>query len=691
MRFQFKGLITFIVLAALLIPLVPSTAAQEINYDITYTDIMWDISPGGGGSASGSIDILKVSSSMETTIVTQKEQLLLSLQVQDKIVNSNDTSYYVQVESDDEFYIFMYLSGVCVELYSEQVFVAAGAGTDTLRITVPMDSIETPLEYFNITSFAIYSPGAGVTFSDRCPDDTWMFAPGGPIEKPVEITNPTDGATVYGIAHVEGRTHNTLDKNDIKYVEVQVDDTDEDEWVRATSHDGYITWSYDWDTTEYNDDTHTVNARASNGTDEFSTSAEYWVDQATATSPKTMDKLDLRVGDKYWFEGEGEIEYLGEDVEMRSWINITAWGVGTIKVNGILYDTLIQRTEATLELTIFGFKMLMFTEGFTYLDQHTLSAIKVDQWINYTIPLSPPSHTHTVMTYDPPLDSFAFPMTVGDDWISETEMVTKSDTDGEKTETTTDIVAEYECLRTEQVTVPVGTFDTVVRRSENTSGGGEDIGSYSGTDSSFLTDGWSLTYYSEDTGYAVLEETYDIEGNIMNTLELVDYQRGTGTQVVVQNVSAGSTPKVGEETWIEATFKNTGGLAANDITVYFYDSEVNIHEGVLSLQPQETKKINISWTPSSDGRHVLMVSTPDHYRKTQVDVDEEENGNGDGNTLLIIVIVACIVTILLFLIIVIYKKRAERAQEVEVLEVVDMALEDKPRKKMGGKKKLDDD
>ena len=117
-----------------------------------------------------------------------------------------------------------------------------------------------------------------------CPDDTAITSQ---AKKPVEITSPTDGATVWGVEKVTGITQNQPDNKTIRYVEVQVDSQSQGGWKKATTFDGWMDWSFDWDTTDFSDGTYVLYARAYNGSSYSLAQRTYWVDQTQAVTQRS--------------------------------------------------------------------------------------------------------------------------------------------------------------------------------------------------------------------------------------------------------------------------------------------------------------------------------------------------------------------------------------------------------------------
>ena len=81
--------------------------------------------------------------------------------------------------------------------------------------------------------------------------------PGSNIPPTVEITYPEEGQTVSGTITITGTAEDS--DGTVKYVEVKID---YDTWETAT---GTTSWTYQWNTTQHPDGTHTIYARSYDG------------------------------------------------------------------------------------------------------------------------------------------------------------------------------------------------------------------------------------------------------------------------------------------------------------------------------------------------------------------------------------------------------------------------------------------
>jgi hypothetical protein len=107
--------------------------------------------------------------------------------------------------------------------------------------------------------------------------------------------------------------------------------------------------------------------------------------------------------------------------------------------------------------------------------------------------------SHDITTLEPPDVVYTFPLTVSDKWESRTNMTTKStytyDGEAETDVYTETKVTKNECLRTETVTVPAGTFQTFVVYHETVY---EDLSN----------DDYEEYYDSDNDGWDDYEESY---------------------------------------------------------------------------------------------------------------------------------------------------------------------------------------
>jgi hypothetical protein len=147
---------------------------------------------------------------------------------------------------------------------------------------------------------------------------------------------------------------------------------------------------------------------------------------------------------------------------------------------------------------------------------------------------------HRVETYDPPKDDWQFPTVVCEKWSVVTTVTTESVIttmgDTEHQESTSKKTFRYECLRTEEITVPAGKFNTfVIRSEEEPAEEGE-----TSEEEAYQFDGYGIQYYSPEVGFFVRDERYDDDGNLIGIIYLNRYEKGSGRQDVAED-GAGET------------------------------------------------------------------------------------------------------------------------------------------------------
>jgi hypothetical protein len=165
------------------------------------------------------IDILTATSSKQPIALN----ILLEMTVAGEIQKSEQASYnFMIMDAQEMVYMVTYQNGTCMgmsmsdsssEEYTEpDILVATGAGTDTLRVTLPIDKLGGITEF--IFSGAAMESEFGddyfYMYVDQVPDDAFPFAGGnGDIngngddngdywyDMPVRINEPKDGATIF--------------------------------------------------------------------------------------------------------------------------------------------------------------------------------------------------------------------------------------------------------------------------------------------------------------------------------------------------------------------------------------------------------------------------------------------------------------------------------------------------------------
>jgi hypothetical protein len=538
--FRIVKVMLLTVIAAVL--LFPQSAFAE-GFDITYDDPSTDVEDMlGGGSVRGyeHLDITQIKS-YETNFGTH---LVLEMTVMGLITDSQDISYsFFIMDGEEDVYYIYYSDGVCTgqdyEGGSSSVLQASGAGSDTLEVRIQISEVEDITDYDFYGEALEYDDVNNVYPMDRAPDldddwdddDYWDY-----YDVPIMITEPRPGSTVYGTRTIKGITEYW--GGDMESVEVQLDSTYSGGWQAAASTDSWDTWSFEWDTTSYSDEEHTINARAYDGDDYYYDSIDVYVDQSNEFSPRTTDVPELSVGLELEYEiifPADSYYYLG-DMDIDTEMTMKVIDKETIEVDGEDYEAYIVEMKMSISMTMTyddeTMSQSVTVDSTQWLRVSDLSTIKMEMemQISYSyFDISGKETQEATSICDPPLDSFNFPMSIGEIWEAESTVTTTTQTsgsiygDGSDTDVS-DTSQEFEALHVEDVTVDAGTFETFViwsgSSSDSTYGGGTSLLT-SGT-------GYTLTYYSPELGFPVKTESYDNNRDLQLTVELTSYKGGQG-------------------------------------------------------------------------------------------------------------------------------------------------------------------
>ncbi len=133
-------------------------------------------------------------------------------------------------------------------------------------------------------------------------------------------------------------------------------------------------------------------------------------------------------------------------------------GTEEITVNGTPYDTLVMETE---RVTRGGSGQQSFTQWsnstqWMTTDEHAM--VKTTNNVTITGTPSGPQEFSQTTTYDEPCPSFQWPMNVGDSWTQDCNATTQQGNRSQERRQQRD----FHILREETVTVPAGTFETLV-------------------------------------------------------------------------------------------------------------------------------------------------------------------------------------------------------------------------------------
>lgn len=234
--------------------------------------------------------------------------------------------------------------------------------------------------------------------------------------------------------------------------------------------------------------------------------------------------------------------------------------------------------------TVYGEEMFgtWTVNGKTYVQKSDLSEVKQTQTSDLTRTYVGGSETVKIVTettYNPPLESSGFSLTVGKSWSAATTetKTTETTADGqfdEETETTT-YTKSYLVLRTELTTVSAGEFETFVVKATYSFGG------------------YAECCYSLEVGYNIKETYYDETGKLLATFELLEY-------------SYAAPPDIGILLPENKTY-TTSSLSLN-----FTIDEVTSWIGYsLDGQANVTIAGNTTLSGLSDGAHSLIVYAKD--------------------------------------------------------------------------------
>ncbi len=512
----------------IIIMLLPNLTSAE-GFDITYSDPEGDVEDFESGIVQGyeEIDILEISS-LESTL---SAYLTLEMTVKGVITDSDYIVYgFELMDTEEAIYSIYYCNGICsgtnYDDGSSDVLQASGSGTSTLEVRVQINDIGEVSDFDIMGMSSEYDEENELYPSDWVPDFDWDFDDWY-SGLPVMITDPKPGATVSGTRTIGGITDPW---SEMSYIEIQLDATSEGGWMQTSSSDNWTTWEYQWDTTEFDDGLHTINARGYDGEEYYFDSIDVYVNQSNALSPRTTDVPPLKIGMELKYSvnlaGLAEMDYFGEDFEMSAEMTMKVVNKKTIEVKGTEYETYVVDTTTSISQTITfegdTMSMTSTSEGTQWLRVSDLATVKTYMETSSSgMGFSDTSSMES--TYDPPVDSYNFPMSIAETWmITYTETIRETYSYNGEPETYTDsyeATMECEALHVEEVTVPAGTFETFVIFSQ------EKSGEYYGGGGIFtgMGEGYSLNYYSSDIGFPVKSEYYYDNRELDVSMELTSY------------------------------------------------------------------------------------------------------------------------------------------------------------------------
>lgn len=223
-----------------------------------------------------------------------------------------------------------------------------------------------------------------------------------------------------------------------------------------------------------------------------------------------LEKPIWGMGDKWVYNGTST------EAGMNGTISMEITGTTTIIVNGTNYDVYVMKTSINATLITAGMVGNVTANGTSYWLRSNLAGVKTVMDMNVTFTYLGTEYymsSSNTTTYNPPVDSYHFPVSVGETWTTTATATSTEVTSsniplyqsGTKSSTTTE-TKNYSCLCTESVTVPAGAFNAYKIKSQ-------ELGSNK----------YEMDYISSDVGFMVKTESYNETGQLSSTQELISY------------------------------------------------------------------------------------------------------------------------------------------------------------------------
>ena len=521
------------------------------NYDKKYIDPSNDVREYGEDQPNNitdreDIDILQC----ESNKALIKQEIIFKIKVAGKIKVDENFFYGLYIlDGESEVYVAVYQNGTCIGINLEStditdILLATGANTNTLQITIPIKNfgILSEFDFYAYASEYEQSDEFIYEYLDYAPDqelepvdgDDWDYLE----EKKVYITEPLNGSTVYQNIIIDG----VIDPDEeVEYVEIQIDTESTQGWKRAQTNNNWLTWSYQWQTTQVPNGKHIIRSRAFNGAGYLYDNITVFIDQSAATNPEISNSQDLNVGDRFDYEltsfADQELSIEGASITGKMTFEVKS--EKKLDVNGTIFDTYVVDTYRDIKIYNEFFSSITTMEGTTWLRISDQAIVKEDIIITSKVSGFGTEEEQVInekSIYEPPVQKYKFPLEVSDEWETLIWITVESTStiDGE-TQTETEKISQnfkFECLRTETIVLPVGTFETYLVYNS-----GEDLGTWETEDKSEIesedsesiesVSGYSIDYYSPELGYFVKSEMYDENRNLAMSFELVSYERGS--------------------------------------------------------------------------------------------------------------------------------------------------------------------
>jgi hypothetical protein len=642
-------LFTAFILASLIV-IIPSSVSAVPDYEQTKYDPKSDVMrvrTGGDFKFApwDDVEITMMTSHKEGAGISASIELTMT--VEGKIQNSDAYKYVFVVIADGDEYIFgAYQNGqgIGFEMGSDTLILgvdAEGAGTDTLTITFLESSIGPPQNSFEFSGATVYSEGDYERYIDL-----------GTPDKLVLITEPSDGSTVSGSnLQINGVVMESIDGQPSGNVEIKIDDGT---WEAVTGNDP---WSYSLDTTALADGEHDIYVRVGtspldNGEDHIKIN----VDQNTAGYKSFNQLPSIHVGDQYHYETVGTPSVSGIDLSVTNEMDLEVQSYETVTVGTTDYEAykIYGHTEGSQDLGYFSYTNTV--DRWSWREDQGYGTVKDNTVSVVDVTLRPETTVDTTTEYSPPLEQHNdFNVEVGFDnnWITPTinsDSETETFVEGE--EPTSDSYGESfvvtgECLsyKISHNVLNNNYPDIYVIRTY------------------YENPGVSIVeYYSPDLGVPVQIDTFDTSRNKLFSLGLKSYIQIPFSAVISEINFDPDPPLAEQDNKILVKIRNVGNEDTEDFTITVNDGESQVDQQTVSVIPVgETKDVEITWSPKTEGNHTLTVMIS--YEGTPLD-DETRyvnvgapSSDDSSNMMMFILIIIIVIVVVLVLVMILMKKR----------------------------------
>lgn len=458
-------------LIIVLYSIYPKPVNTLADFDIIYEDPWEDVETDTGDQVSEhkDIDIIELKSRKSK----DNRYLIIELKVAGKIKASENIEYNIYIINDEDFeYEIRYSNGWCTGYSSYDTGDSSDflnsdiRNSNTLAIKLPLEKFK-DLIYFDISADSYKSLKKDSVYDSI--SAYWDYF--------IIITEPEGGSTVYKNCTIKGILNNN-DKRVVKSVEIQIGSMFPKDWKLANTTDNWENWSYAWNTESVPYGECNIYARAFDGYRYFYNKNTIYVREDVVKYPKTAGTPIYHVGDYYYYEGYYPEKvywkimapcewfyYIFEEVE-----NGKITGIYNITLNGINYEVYTQE---------FDFEDEYWDEDFDSIIKYNY---KATNWIRKS-DLAPIKgkfeisaidkhgiyihHFLKEINYEYPNGYNIYPIIVGNMWNntvikSYTLYNFTSENETEIMNFTLEYKIKYHCLRTETLTVDIGTFEVFV-------------------------------------------------------------------------------------------------------------------------------------------------------------------------------------------------------------------------------------